>query len=97
MPYTQTKVLISLLHSYLQFQGLLRHGKRTIERLVSSDEASSVDKDTTWNTRDLVELFITNTLPCIWKILAVLEAAILLADGTNTPLALGLVFREKDI
>ena len=56
-----------------------------------------MDKDTTWNTRDLVELFITNTLPCIWKILAVLEAAILLADGTNTPLALGLVFREKDI
>ena len=88
---------MSFHRKYLQLQCLLRHCERTVERLVSSDETSGVHKDTARDTRDLVELLVAHTLPRIGQVLAVLEATVLLADGTDAPLALGLVFGEEDV
>jgi len=57
-----------------------------------------MDEHASGDAGDFVELGVTNTLPCIGKILAVLEAAILFADGADAPLAVGLGgFREEDI
>jgi len=57
-----------------------------------------VDKDTAGDTRDLAELLVSDTLPGVGHILAVLEAAGLAADGANAPLAVGLaVLGKQDI
>lgn len=54
-------------------KSLLGHSHSTIEGLVSSNETSSVDEDTTWDTSDLIELFVTESSPALWEGLAGLE------------------------
>lgn len=81
----------------LQLERLLCHGQCTIERLVATDETSGMDEDASRNARHLVQLLVADALPCVWQIFAVLKATILFADGTDAPLALGLVFWEQYI
>jgi hypothetical protein len=75
---------------------LLGHLETTLESLVATDETRSVDKDTAGDTRDLAQLLVSDTLPGIGHILAVLEAARLAADGANAPLAVRLAVLGKE-
>ena len=82
----------------LCISGLLGHVKNTLESLVAANETRGVDKDTAGDARDLAELLVSDTLPGIGHILAVLEAAGLAADGANAPLAVRLaVLGEQDV
>ncbi|KAG9533698.1 metal-dependent protein hydrolase, partial [Aureobasidium melanogenum] len=77
---------------------LLGHLENTLEGLVATNETRGVHEDTAGNTRDLAQLLVSNTLPGIGHVLAVLEAARLAADGADTPFAVGLAaFGEQDV
>jgi hypothetical protein len=82
---------------YLQLQGLLSHGKGAVEGLVASNEPSCVNEHTSLDTRYLVKLCIAYAFPSIREVLAVLEAAVLLAHSADAPLALGLILGKENI
>ena len=91
-------LFLSSWHSHLCVGGLLGHLEDTLEGLVATDEAGGVDEDTAGDTGDLAQLFVSDTLPGVGHVLAVLEAAGFAADGADTPLAVYLaVLGEQDV
>lgn len=67
---------------------LLRHLQCSLERLVATDETTSVNKDTAIHTAQLAQFLISHTSPRLGQSLAVLETAGLETDGTDPPLGI---------
>ncbi|KAL5890177.1 hypothetical protein ACKVWC_011573 [Pyricularia oryzae] len=91
-------ILSTMPRSSCQFKCLLGHGHGTLESLVTSNEARSVDKHTTRDTGNLVKLLVPKTPPGLGQGQPALERV--LGDGhtLDPPLGVGRrLLRVQDI
>lgn len=72
-------------------QSRARHREHTVVRQVPADEPARVAEECASDARDLLQVGITNTAPCLWQAQAVHKAVGALGNALDAPLAVRLL------